>query len=61
VSESDWITLTISGSGEKQRTRKSGIDTYGPADGKGGSYVFRLGRLIYVNETIAYLRKELES
>jgi hypothetical protein len=59
MSAAEWITLTIE-SGEVQRTRKSEIGTYGPQDGKGKTYVYRMGHLIYVHESVAHLREELE-
>jgi hypothetical protein len=55
----DWITLTIE-SGEQQRSRKSEIGAYGPEDGDGKPYVYRMGRQIFVRESVAHLREELE-
>jgi hypothetical protein len=57
--QASWITLTIE-SGEVQRTRKSEIGTYGPHDGKGKTYVYRMGARIHVRESVAHLREELE-
>jgi hypothetical protein len=55
----DWITLTIE-SGEQQRSLKSEIGAYGPQDGKGKPYIYRMGARIHVRESVAHLREELE-